>query len=47
MQETEIKISDDELIAIITYDESVYMYTSVLRRDEAVALAKRILEVMA
>jgi hypothetical protein len=47
MQETEIKISDNELIARITDDESIYMYTSVLRRDEAVSLAKKILEVMA
>ena len=47
MQETEVKTQHDELIARITDDESVYMYTLVLRRDEAVSLAKKILEVMA
>jgi hypothetical protein len=46
MQETEIKISDDELIARITDSESVYMFTSVLRKHEAIALANKILEVM-
>lgn len=46
MQESEIKTSHDELIARIIDNEDVYMYTSVLRKDEAIALAKKILEVM-
>jgi len=47
MSESEIKTKHDELIARIIDNEDVYMYTSVLRRDEAVALAKKILGVMA
>ena len=47
MQQTEIKTSHDELIARIIDNQDVYMYTSVLRRDEAIALAKKILEVLA
>ena len=47
MQESEIKTSHDELIARIIHNEDVcYMYTSVLRKDEAILLAKKILEVM-
>lgn len=46
MQDQEIKTSHDELIARIIDNEDVYMYTSVLRKDEAIALAKKILEVM-
>ncbi len=46
MQESEIKTSHDELIARIIDHKDVYMYTSVLRRDEAIALANKILEVM-
>lgn len=46
MQDIEIKTSHDELIARIIDNEDVYMYTSVLRKDEAIALAKKILEVM-
>ena len=46
MQEIELKTEDDELIARIIDNEDVYMYSSVLRKNEAVALAKKILEVM-
>ena len=46
MQDIEIKTSHDELIARIINNEDVHMYTSVLRKDEAVELAKKILEVM-
>jgi hypothetical protein len=46
VQESEIKTSHDELIARIIDNEDVYMYTSVLRKDEAITLAKKILEVM-
>lgn len=46
MQEIEIKTSDGELVARIIDNEDVYMYASVLRKDEAIALAKKILEVM-
>ena len=46
MRDIEIKISDDELISRIADNEDVYMYTSVLRKDEAIALANKILEVM-
>ena len=46
MQEIEIKTSHDELIARIIDGEDVYMYASVLRKDEAIALANKILKVM-
>jgi hypothetical protein len=46
MQESEIKTSHDELIARIIDNEDVYMHTSVLRKDEALLLAKKILDVM-
>jgi hypothetical protein len=50
MQEIEIKTwckkSNDELVARIIDNEDVYMYASVLRKSEAIALAKKILEVM-
>jgi hypothetical protein len=46
MQELEIKTSHDELIARIIDNQDLYMYTSVLRRDEAIRLAKKILMVM-
>mgnify|MGYP006908272077 CR=1 FL=1 len=45
MQEVEVKTEHDELIARIIDNEDVYMYTSVLRKDEAIALAKKILDV--
>ena len=47
--ETEIEIGlsiDEEYIARIINNEDVYIYTSVLRKDEAIVLAKKILEVM-
>ncbi len=44
MRESEIKTSHDELIARIVDNEDVYMYTSVLRKDEAILLAIKILE---
>lgn len=44
MQETEIKTQHDELIARIIDKQDVYMYTSVLRKDEAISLARKILE---
>ena len=46
MKESEIKTSHDELIARIIDNEDVYMYTSVLRKNEAILLANRILEVI-
>lgn len=44
MQEIELKTEDDELIARIINNEDVYMYSSVLRKNEAIALAKKILK---
>jgi hypothetical protein len=46
MQEIEVKTQHNELIARIIDNQDVYMYTSVLRKNEAIALAKKILEVM-
>lgn len=47
MQELEIKTSDDELIARIIDKQDVYIYMSVIRGKDAIALAKKILDVMA
>jgi hypothetical protein len=46
MSEIEIQAPYDELIARIVNKEDVYMYTKVLSRTDAIALAKKILEVM-
>jgi hypothetical protein len=42
--ESELLI-DGDLIARIVNNEDVYMYTSVLNKNEAIALANKILEV--
>ena len=46
MSEIEIQAPYDELIARIVNKEDVYMYTKVLTKTDAIAFAKKILEVM-
>lgn len=46
MSEIEIQAPYDELIARIVNKEDVYLYTKVLSKTDAIAFAKKILEVM-